>query len=251
MKTIKTSLIILILVLLAPISVSAQKMYTIHEDVVKPSHIVEYETVVGELLAMVKKHNLQDTKWITAVTNNSRYLYVAPIENMAELDKPNFVSALIEKEGRERILGLFNRMDKCYDTELDYIISLNEELTYMPDGITQTVEGENYREFHFLYVSPGNRAVVKDKMKAIKALYQSKESKVYYRVYNSGYGANGEYYMVAIAAKDGEDMAKKGKENETLLGEEGEQAMWGMYSNVLRYEKVEADMRPDLGYAPQ
>ncbi len=37
MKTIKTSLIILILVFLAPISTSAQKMYRTHEDVAKPS----------------------------------------------------------------------------------------------------------------------------------------------------------------------------------------------------------------------
>ncbi len=108
MKTIKTSLIILILVLLAPISTSAQKMYRIHEDVVKPSHVVEYESVVGELLAMVKKHNLQDVKWITSVTNDSRYMFISSMENYAELDKPNFVSALIEKEGKEKIYDLFD-----------------------------------------------------------------------------------------------------------------------------------------------
>ncbi len=249
MRTLKATLIILIFVLLAPISATSQKMYRIHEDVVKPSHIMEYETVVKELLGMMKTHNVQDTKWITAVTNNSRYMFVAPIENYGVLDKPNFVSALIEKEGREKILELFNRMDKCYDIELDYIITLNEELTYMPEGITQTPEGENYREFHFVYVSPGNRSVVKEKMKAIKELYKTKGSKTYYRVYNSGFGTDGEYYMVAIAAKDQEHMVQKGKANEELLGEDGKNAMWAMYSNVLRYEKVEADMRPDLAYS--
>ena len=53
MKTIKSLFIILILALLAPINSSAQKMYRIHEDVVKPSHVVEYETVVGEFLAFM------------------------------------------------------------------------------------------------------------------------------------------------------------------------------------------------------
>ncbi len=38
---------------------------------------------------------------------------------------------------------------------------------------------------------------------------------------------------------------------QNLHSEEGEQAMWEMYSNVLRYEKVEAEMRPDLAYSPQ
>ena len=251
MKTLKATILILIFVFLAPYSTSAQKMYRIHEDVVKPSHIMEYENIIKELLALVKKHNLQDVKWITAVTNDSRYLFVSPMENYAELDKPNFVSALIEKEGREKIVELFNRMDKCYDTELDYIIRLNEELTYMPDGITQTPEGENYREFHYIYVAPGNRSTVKEKMKAIKDLYKNKGSKTYYRVYNNGFGTDGEYYMVAIAAKDQEHMAQKGKSNKALFGEDGEKAMWDMYSNVLRYKKVEADMRPDLAYSPQ
>jgi len=251
MKTLKSTLIILILILIAPISTSAQKMYRIHEDVVKPSHIKEYEGIVKELLDMVKKHDIQDTKWITAVTNNSHYLFVAPIENYAVLDKPNFVSQLIEKEGQEKVSELFIKMDKCYDTELDYIITLNEELTYMPEGITQTPEGENYREFHYIYISPGNRSVVKEKMKAIKALYESKGSKTHYRVYNSGFGTDGEYYMVAIAAKDAEHMAQKGKANKELLGEEGQSTMWDMYSNVMRYEKVEAEMRPDLAYSSQ
>ena len=76
MKTIKSFLIILILVVLAPINTAAQKMYHVHEDVVKPSHVMEYETVVGELLAMIKKHNIQNTNWITSVTVNSHYLFM-------------------------------------------------------------------------------------------------------------------------------------------------------------------------------
>jgi hypothetical protein len=121
----------------------------------------------------------------------------------------------------------------------------------MPEGITQTPEGENYREFHYIYVSPGNRSVLKEKMKAIKALYKSKDSKTSYRVYNSGFGTDGEFYMVAIAAKDQEHMAQKGKANKELFGEDGQNAMWEMYQNVLRYEKMEGEMRPDMAYSPK
>ena len=251
MKTIKSFLVILILLVFVPSNSFAQKMYRIHEDVVKPSHIMEYEAVVNEMLALVKKHNIQDTNWITSSTINSHYLFISPLKNMAELDKPSFISELVEKEGSEKIMALFNRMDKCYDTELDYIIYLDEELTYMPGGISQTIEGENFREFHYIYLAPENRAVVKEKMKAIKALYESKNSKTYYRVYKSGFGTNGEFYMVAIAAKDAEDMAAKGKANQELFGEEGQNVMWEMYSNVLKYEKMEAEMRPDLAYSPK
>ena len=85
--------------------------------------------------------------------------------------------------------------------------------------------------------------------KTVKELYQNKGSETYYRVYNSGFGTDGEYYMVAIAAKDQEHMVKKGNINKELFGEEGQKKMWEMYQNVLKYEKVEADMRPDLAYA--
>ena len=174
MKTIKSFLVILILLVLVTSDSFAQNMYRIHEDVVKPSHIMEYEAVVNEMLALVKKHNIQDTNWITSSTINSHYLFISPLKNMAELDKPSFISELVEKEGSEKIMALFNRMDKCYDTELDYIISLDEELTYMPGGISQTIEGENFREFHYIYLAPENRAVVKEKMKATLILQSSR-----------------------------------------------------------------------------
>ena len=57
--------------------------------------------------------------------------------------------------------------------------------------------------------------------------------------------------LVAIAAKDAEDMAQKGKANQALFGDDGQKAMWEMYSNILKYEKIEAEMRTDLAYSPK
>ena len=211
-KILKTTLLIAIMVM-APFISNAQDMFRIHEDVVKLSKVMEYESVVKEIITLVKKHNLQDADWFTLASNDSRYMYISSLANMAELDKPSFVESLVEKEGKEVVSNLFNRMDKCYDTELDYVLRLNNELTYMPNGFTQTPEGENYRNNHLLYVSPGNRSIMKEKMKAVKELFESKGSKMHYRVYNSGFGTDGEYYMVAVAAKDAEDYARKSKEN--------------------------------------
>ena len=119
----------------------------------------------------------------------------------------------------------------------------------MPNGITQTPEGENYRQNHVLYITPSNRAIVKEKLQALKTLYSSKASKLYYRVYKSGFGTDGEYYMVAIAAKDAADYAKKSNENKALIGEELQSAINDMYFNSLRYEKIEGNIRPDLAYS--
>ena len=254
MKTIKTALIILTM-LLPVAGLQAQmsdniQSYWIHEDVVKPSMAVEYETVVKELLSNMKKHNIQEASFVVTNTDDYRYLYVAPIENMAQLDKPVFAT-LAEKMGSEAMTALFNRMDKCYDTEHDYVLNLDKSLSYMPDGITQTPEGKDYRMFHYLYVTPGNRAMVKEKMKAVKAMFETKGSKEYYRVYKSGFGTRGEFYMVAIAAADAVDHAMQTKANEELLGEEGNKLFGELFGSLLKYEGYTGRMRPDMFYVPE
>lgn len=169
---------------------------------------------------------------------------------MAALDKPLFAT-LAEKMGDDAMTDLFNRMDKCYDVEQDYVITLDNELSYQPGGINQTPEGEDYRKFHYLHVAPGDRAMIREKMKAVKDLFAAKGSKMYYRVYSSGFGTRGDFYMVAIAAKDAVDYAQKGAENDVLIGEEGDKVMGDLFGHLLKYEEYIGRMRPDMAYAPQ
>lgn len=254
MKNLIITVFILSMFLLSPTISQAQeknqkRSYHVHVDQVKLSMVSEYESIVKELIALMKKNNIQNTNWIALVSDDSRYSYVEPVKNMAQFDQPNFVSKLVEKEGKDVVYGLFNRMDKCYDTELDYMLHLDNDLTYMPNGFTQTPEGENYRHNHMLYVSPGNRAVVKEKMKAVKAMFAKNGSKVYYRVYKSGFGSDGEYYLVAVASKDPVDDAEKGKANNELFGDEGKKVFGELFSNLLKYEDISGWIRSDLGYS--
>lgn len=254
MKALKCTLFLALSMLIFPMQNFAQDseknlMYRVHEDQVKLSMVSEYEAVVKELIGLMNKHNIPDTHWITLASNDYRYSFVSQIEGMADLDKSSFITALAEKEGKETVSGLFNRLDKCYDTELNYIIWLDKNLTYMPDGFTQTPEGMNYRRNHMLYVSPGNRDAVYESMKAVKATFEKIGSKEYYRVYRSGFGADGEYYMVAIAYKDPVDQAQKSKANNALMGEEDKKVFDKLFQNLLKYEVVEGWIRPDLGYS--
>lgn len=253
MRTRKIKTLVFSLLFVLPALIWAQdnspQAFWVHEDVVKPGMTAEYEEVCKELLENLKTHNIQSTGWITASTADSRYLYVSPINGMADLGKSPFPE-LAEKMGADEMGALFGRMDKCYDVEQDYVIYLDNELSYMPGGITQTPEGQNYRKFHYLHITPGKRAVVKEKMKAIKDLFASKGSKVYYRVYKSGFGNRGEFYMVAIAAKDPVDYAQKGMDNQKLLGEDGQKAMGELWENLLSYEEIPGQMRPDMAYSP-
>lgn len=241
--------------LIMPSATQAQDMgnsqaYWVHEDFVKPSKVAEYEAICKELVANLKKYNIQDINTIVSNTADNRYLFVGPLENMAQLDQ-NMFATLSEKMGEGALEALFGRMDECYDIEQNYIISLDKELSYMPEGITQTPAGQDYRKFHYLYFAPKDRKLIHEKMKAVKDVFAKKGSKMYYRVYRSGFGTRGDFYMVAIAAKDAVDYAQKSMENGKLLGEEGDRTLGDLFGNLLRYEEFLGRMRPELAYSPQ
>jgi len=54
--------------------------------------------------------------------------------------------------------------------------------------------------------------------------------------------------MVAVTAKDQVDYAQKAMANDVLLGEDGKKIMWDLFAHLLKYEEIEAQMRPDLAY---
>lgn len=224
--------------------------FWVHEDVVKPSMIGQYEATCKELTDNMKKYNIQDFNVIVCNTIDNRYQWLSPIDNMADIDKPIF-KTLAEKMGEDTMGALFDRMDKCYDIEQNFVLHLDKELSYMPGGITQTIEGQNYRKLHYFHYTPGNRAAVKKKVQAIKDLFESKGSKLHYRVYRSGFGTRGEFYLVAIAAESAGDYAHKITENNKMMGEEWVSTYNDFISSLEKYEAIEARMRPDMGYSPQ
>ena len=208
----------------------------------------EYEKIANEFIAACKKHNAQ-TSWLTATTSDFRYMYVTPIENMAELDKDPYTE--MAKAMGDDFGDMFNRFNKCYDSHGSYIITMDEELTYMPDGISQTQEGQNYRKYIYLYYTPENHAKLKEGMKAVKEMFASKESKEHYRIYRSGFGIMESYYMVAISAKDEIDSATRGKANDELLGDGRHEVFANLMKYVSRFEELSREIRPDLGYSPK
>lgn len=254
MKRVKISLLLVCMLMLMPSINNAQdentsQRYWIHEDRVKPSMVGEYEKITKELVAKCKEHNIQGLNWITTSTMDFRYLYVSPISSMADINYDGF-DPLQEKMGEEAFSKLFSDMDKCYSKHGDYVIVLDKELTYMPDGITQTPEGLDYRKFYYLHTTPENYSNLKEKMKAIKDLYQNKGSKSHYRVYTSGFGNMGSYLMVAIAAKDAVSFETQGVVNDELLGEDAKPVFADIMKYVTKMEAVNGSMRPDLAYIP-
>lgn len=227
---------------------SNEKMqaFMVHEDKVKPSAVSDYEKSVKNLISTCKKYDLPDAQWITAVTDDYRYLYVSPLNKMADLDK-NMFAPLAEK-GVD-LNKMFSEMDQYYNEHGGYVILLDKELSYMPDGMTQSPAGQDYREYNYWYTTPAMANDLREQGLAIKKMFEEKGSKMHYRVYKSGFGNMDTYYMVAIAAKNPEEMARMQVENQKLLGESGAKAFEKAMKYTTKYETVTGMMRPDLQYA--
>jgi hypothetical protein len=229
---------------------SKYQAYLVHEDQVKPSMTAEYEKISKELVSVCSEHDLQDAYWNAASTADGRYFYISPLENMADLDKKP-MEPLKEKMGEEAFSNLFERFDECYDIHKNYVVILNKELSYTPDGLDMVTEGEDFRKWHFLNVSPKNKWAMAKKLKAVKDIYKSKNSKINYRVYQNGFGSEGDYFLVVVSAKDPLDYAQKTMENRALLGEAVKPALDAVFELASKYEEVVGSMRPELAFQPK
>jgi hypothetical protein len=252
MKTVKFIALFVAIVLLNTNELLAQngsttQAFWIHEDQVKPAMLKEYEAVTKDFIKACKEHNLKDADWTTARIDGGTYLTIAPINSMADFDK-NPMAPLAEKMGEENFRAIFSRFDKCYDTHRNYMVHLINDMSYMPNGLTTNTEGEDYRKWHFFHVTPQNVTNLRNKMKEIKSLYETKGATQHFRIYRNGFGSTGDYYLVVISAKDAQSYAKTSEETDKLLGEEGEKLFDDLMQYVHKYESKTGSMRPDLAY---
>ncbi|TYA71999.1 hypothetical protein [Seonamhaeicola marinus] len=247
MKNLKTTFILITYALFLTSLSYGQQTYFINQDNVKPSKATEYEKVVKEFQAASVENNVQ-TSWMSAMRNDFTYYYIVPIENMAEMDKRPF-SDMKEAMG-DKWEDMFNRMDKSCSSYGSYFMHSVDELSYKaPEGTDMS--DLNYRKWFLMYYTPKNADKVKEGMKAVRDMFESKGSKEYYNVYQSGIGNMESHYLVSVPAIDELDSAKRAKENQEVLGPDRYETFNKVLNYISRMEEYSGMMRPDLSYAPK
>lgn len=225
------------------------QMYEVHEDQVKPSMVTQYEKTAKMFADKMREHNISEGAYLVTNTSDFRYLYVNPIDSLGQNN--NGMRELWEKMGEEAFGEMMDGFNGTYDRHGNYVIVMDKELCYMPEGLTQTPEGENYRKFYYVYYKPEHGSEMREAFKGIKDLFVSKNSKVHYRVYRSGYGNMDQFYMVAVGAKNGVEMEQRSLDNQTHLGEEAQPVWDKMMKFATKMEEYTGSIRPDLGYQPK
>ena len=245
----------IVLLLLISLSAIAQaeknyQAYLVHEDRVKPGMVDEYEQVAKDLVAACTEHNIQDLNWLTVSQADHTYLYLTPMEKFAELDANSF-SGLSEKMGEDKMNALFDRFNPCYDEHGDYVIYLQKNLSYQPSGINTNPEGKYYRKFMYDYVTPSNQKAYLEGLKAIKELFVKMNSKMNYRIYSTGFGIMGKYYLIVLEGEDPVKFETLAAENWEDIGEDLMPLVKKIQTSVFRSEEKTGWMRGDLSYIPK
>ena len=252
MKSIKAIISLFTFSIFFMVNVSAQndryQMFLVHEDHVKDGMTNKHMEADKALLEAAKKHKMQGMEWLMFQSDDNRIMYLSPINNFADLDKNPF-GELKENMGEDAFEKLFDAFEGTYTKHGDYILRLDNELSYMPEGAENSSQNQTYRELVFYHVPPGKEEKAEDLAKSAKKLYASKKSKVHYRVYKSGLGVMGNYYMVAVSGKDAVSVDKMRKENMKLLGKDGEDLFKRINNNTSKQEIVTGHVKPDLSYS--
>ena len=221
-------------------------MYMVHEDHVVDGKMDKHIEADKTVLNAIKQHKI-NTSWVTFQSEDNRVMYLVPINKMADLDDDPF-EKLGKKMGQENLEKMFSAFDDTYSQHGDYILMLDKELSYMPNGITQTPTGKNFREITYYHIPPGKEKKAEEVARKARDLYTKKGSKVHYRVYKSGFGNMGNFYMVAVAAENKDSLEKMRAENQALLGAEGEQLANEIQATMPKQDRYHGNMRMDLSY---
>ena len=221
--------------------------FWIHEDQVKPSMMMEYVQTSEDLVKACKENDVKNIQWTVASMNDGTFLSITPIKDLADIQNMNF-EELREKVGEDSFNKIFENFNKCYNNHGDYVTILVPSLSYMPDGLSTSTPGKEYRVWHRMDVSPANIQKAQSKMKELKDLFSSKNSKMPYRIYRSGFGNVGDFYVAVISAEDAMDYDRMSSENQKLLGEEGDKLFNDLFDYVDAYTIKRGEMRPDLSY---
>lgn len=238
-----------LMMILAPGLSAQEKKYqkfVIHEDVVMPHKVMDYEKASKKFVESLTQHAGPEAEFMALSTDDMRYIYISPIENMAALDKSPFAK-MEEAIGKDGMKEVFSVWDGTYETHKDYILNLSMDLSYNSGEILE--EGIYFRHFDYYYINPDKMSEARDIAKEWKELYASKDVPYGFRVYTGGMGTE-PMLMVVQWAKDAGEYYSREAEVREMLGDDAKELWERTLAITNRIEAVDGWMRPELSFMP-
>ncbi len=256
----KRSLLALALVLI-PFVLSAQnppaapkpQLFVVHEEIAKPSMLAQYESTTQEFFKMLTQAKVDPAVFSirTYATTDFHYLYIAPIDSFAGMDKiVNVFMAIPAAVGNDRWQEFMRRSGATMDSMNDRIVMLRPDLSYRPENPRLKLDEHKYHRFQYYYLMPGTELEAEQIARDYAALFKKKNIPESFSIFMALSGDNLPLLVASIPAKSEADLVAADERTNAAVGDDVKPLQARALSITRKFELHEARVRPDLVYPP-
>ncbi len=229
---------------------SDNQLILVHHEKVKPKDYKAYMEVSKKFVQDFKSHAVSDVSWWAGYQNDYNFVWVVPIDNMAQLDKSMWTEAK-RKMGEDKFKALMAESSPYIVETKEEIYELQSDLGYTHQS-RKGLKDKHYRKWTTMkFGAETTHSTISALAKEWKELYAKHNVEFEYRVYLPVIGPNGNTVVLMDMAKNAADLAAmEAKANETL-GEEGDKLWAKTVALIDEIEVKTGSMLPELFYFPK
>jgi hypothetical protein len=215
---------------------------------VTPDHVAEYEAAtkeaVGKVMATAEGAKLD---WIAASGTGSWFMYVIPMQGMADMATFNqdWEAAVTAAGGRE----IFAAGDKLIEYSDGAIVAFRPDMSYIPANPSEAEANGNFRHWTYWYPLPGKAQELEAVAREFAAMYQANDMDTGWRMYQAVTGPELPVYVVASTGMSPAGYHTTSEASDATLGDQDDALFQKAFSLTRRVETIDGMMRPDLAAA--
>ncbi|MHC5006633.1 MAG: hypothetical protein ACYTGF_04645 [Planctomycetota bacterium] len=227
------------------------QMFSIYKEIVKPGMTEQYEAAVKHMISEFHAYQIDPEKvhWMAVSGPEIGYLYVAPIENWAAIDRQHgYWMEVLETIGMDKWEEMMAPGEEAIERVEVFHVAKRADLSYVPENPRLKDEEIEYIHYGFYYVIPGKQKEIEAIAQEFAELYKSKGIDTGWSIYESVTGSDLPVIVVAQGARSAADFHSNRERLHELLGEDAKKIGMKLGATVRRMEFKEGTPRPDLSY---
>ena len=231
-----------------------QQLYILHEEVVNPSMIAQYEGATKDLIGAFGEKKMTSPSFgvNTYMSADMHYMYMTPLANWAQLDtiSKDWMGAS-EVIGKDRWADIQKRGNGAMLSYDEVVVARRDDLSYRPENPRLPETSEPFARLDYYYLRPGTEEQAEQVAKDFVALFKEKKIPDGFMIYMAQSGHDLPLLVAVIPAKSAADFAAADEKNTAALGDALRALQGRALSLTRRLERKDVWFRPDLSYMPK
>lgn len=230
----------------------APQLFLIHEEIAKPSMVMQYEGITRELLSTLAEKKA-DPKVMTMnlfTTTDFHYVYVVPIANFGGIDAINQQFANVaQATGKDRWQDLMNRGNSTMSSYNEYVVMRRPDLSYVPAEPRLKASEVRFSHWAFYYLDASKPMdAIEQVAKDYASLFRSKNVPDPFTIYMAMSGNELPLLIVSVPGRNAADFYAEQERVGAMLGADVRPLEARAMANTRKYEVKDATYRPELSY---